>query len=83
MKSTKDPPYLCLNRESSNRAIFSPAGQFTEHAAVSALGGLKLQDGVIDPKTLQKLEPNLLGKRLGQAQRLIDYLYVAGESNAG
>lgn len=32
-----------------------PTGQLAEHAAVAALGGLRLEDGVVDPEVVQAL----------------------------
>lgn len=60
-----------------------PAGQLAKHAAVSALDRLELQDGVIDPETVEKLVADLFRKGFGFAHELIRHLHVTGKGRAG
>jgi len=47
------------------------------------LGGLELQDGVVDPETVKKLVADLFREGFGAAQGLIGYLHVARKGDAG
>jgi hypothetical protein len=55
-----------------------PRGQLTEHGAGAALGGLELQDGVVDPETAKEFVADHFSEGFGAAQGLIGHLHMAG-----
>jgi hypothetical protein len=63
-------------------AIIVSTVQLAQQVSVAAGCGLELEHGVIDPKGLQEIAPNLFGQRLSSADRLIGHHHMAGKRDA-
>jgi hypothetical protein len=54
-----------------------PRGKLTEHGAVAALGGLELENRVVDSEMVEEFVADLFEEGFGSAQGLIRRLHTA------